>query len=981
MKKAFLLGGLLLAAISSGVLLTNLQEKHQRDYIPLKTQDFAQAVLDGRAELYKELLSSSVTGEIEAQDRIDSWNALQRMSFPKSLSLTFGELGPDNIGGRTRAIGIDRSDDDVMYAGSVGGGLFKSTDHGSNWARVNAWDVVVGLNGSISISSIETTSDGTLYVAMGGNQFEIGGSPTTGASGPQSGANGVWYSTDNGDTFTQLPGTSGSVTGIWRDPSHTNRIYIAGTTCLVSENHGTATAIPGITGVGYDVKASGDGSVVFFITRSGSPFKYYVSTNSGASFTEITGSLPSAIGRAESTVTDVKNGQGFHNIYVSACTGGGSLHSVYISEDNGSTWTNIGPGGSTLFTPFSNGLTTQGVYDQVISYIPNRPDECVLGGINQYHWAKSPGSSPAWGGWTQISMGGGVVPGSPTYIHSDQHEMKWNSAGEYFYGSDGGVGSSFGGVPNGIFYPMNRGLNVTQFYSIAFNRNGHVMGGTQDNGTLFNDYSLTSAQQFRSVLGGDGFDCEFSHYNPEIMFGTIYNALISRSEDVGNNWQDISPPCASTQPVCGIFRTPLRLFEDPDDIDSRDFIEYIPDSTVPAGTTINYNSLSYDPSVPENLLSYTTSTTLYYTDSLSAAGNVAGDYFALHPGTADTIWMGIDSLLLDYAYDTLYLQDPVQSLMATYGGNPGSNNVFVTRDALRFGMTPEWWDIGTGTGFGGAVRSLEFSLDGNILYVGTANNGLWRFKGLDSVYDVADVGLLQVDRIYNTARPVNGIAIDKNNADRLVIAVAQTGGNGVVNLTNVQSGATANDTDIQGNIPSTMAILDVMVDYHNPDKLAVGTDFGVWASSDGGLSWTWCGNETGPVPVFAIRQQQREWNECTNSGEIYIGTHGRGIWSSQTILSTPEHDSFGDNIPELEVSVYPNPARDYTSVSFHLATRTDVEVQVLDINGKMIRNMKKVNLVEGDHQFTLDVINFASGTYLVRLETGYDVETIKFVKE
>ena len=59
----------------------------------------------------------------------------------------------------------------------------------------------------------------------------------------------------------------------------------------------------------------------------------------------------------------------------------------------------------------------------------------------------------------------------------------------------------------------NRGYNVTQFYGIAFDRDGAVMGGTQDNGTLYNNHTLSTYKEFRQVGGGDGFECEISYFN------------------------------------------------------------------------------------------------------------------------------------------------------------------------------------------------------------------------------------------------------------------------------------------------------------------------------------------------------------------------------------------------------------------------------------------------------------------------------------
>lgn len=980
MKKILFFGTLALIAVSGGLLLKNEEGTKVKDYQPrLAPEKQAYSNHQERYKHYELLLANSKTGKIEPQDRKDSWEAMKRNQFNlnKSLALEFVERGPDNIGGRTRGIGIDRSNDSIMYAGSVSGGLFKSTDMAQSWNRVDEWDAQVGI---MCISSIETTDAGIVYVATGGDQFE--GGVTSGGSGTQSGANGVYYSEDGGANWSHLPGTSGSVMQLWRDPSQNDKIYIGGTTCMVSPDKSTgASTIGGVViGNGYDIKASGDGSVVFICSRVGGSFRYYVSEDFGATFTQITLGLPTAVGRAESSVTDVPNSNGKYNIYVSASTGGGALHSVSISEDHGASWTNIGPGGSSTFTPFSTTLSTQGNYDQIISYVAGQPHQCFLGGIDQYLWTQDTTVSPAWGGWEQISLWS-ASPFSPVYIHADNHEMKWNSQGMYFYGNDGGVGTRIGTFNS----PLNNGYNVTQFYSIAHDKFGAVMAGAQDNGTLYNDYSLSSALQFREVTGGDGFDCDISHYDPDVMFSTVYNSSISRSEDRGNNWQSVEVPCAGQiGQSCGVFHTPLRLFEDPNDMDSQEFIEYFPsDSTIPSGTTITYYSSSYNSSVPENVLTYTTTSTLYHTDTLLSQGSVGGNFYAFHPGTSDTVWMGTDSLKLDYPYDTIQLQDPVQSLMATLANSATNYQVMVTRDALRFGKTPEWWSVTDSSSFNSPALCFEFSWDGNIMYVGTYD-GLWRVKGLDSVYHASDVPKLEVDRIYNSSRPVNGIAIDKNDPERLIIARSQTGGGSLVELDDCASGASATlvSTLIQGNIPSSMAILDVIIDYRDPQKLVCASDFGPWASSDGGANWTQCINETGPIPVFAIRQQQRGWQESPKAGEIYLGTHGRGVWTSGTVLSDSDvdHLDFADAESNTNLSVYPNPMDEVGSVTFELDYRSDIALSVYSINGKLIKTINRSDMPMGKHRMDLDMSGSGKGTYVVKLTAGSRNDVTRFIK-
>ncbi len=65
---------------------------------------------------------------------VESTSAL----LPETAGLTaiagWNEIGPDNIGGRTRAIVIDPDDTARIFAGSAGGGVWRSTDTGSDLA-------------------------------------------------------------------------------------------------------------------------------------------------------------------------------------------------------------------------------------------------------------------------------------------------------------------------------------------------------------------------------------------------------------------------------------------------------------------------------------------------------------------------------------------------------------------------------------------------------------------------------------------------------------------------------------------------------------------------------------------------------------------------------------------------------------------------------------------------------------------------------
>src|SRR3990172_6109670 len=60
--------------------------------------------------------------------------------FMKAPANTWTAMGPYNAGGRTRAVAIDITNENVILAGAVSGGMWRSTDSGINWTKVTAPD-------------------------------------------------------------------------------------------------------------------------------------------------------------------------------------------------------------------------------------------------------------------------------------------------------------------------------------------------------------------------------------------------------------------------------------------------------------------------------------------------------------------------------------------------------------------------------------------------------------------------------------------------------------------------------------------------------------------------------------------------------------------------------------------------------------------------------------------------------------------------
>lgn len=907
-RNKLILGSLSVAAIATAAVVWNPSSNQEASKYSKKSLTSLVAKTGGNEadKFFASKMIDAQTGEFITNERYQE--VVNHYKFaPKSNVIEWFEQGPANVGGRTRAIVIDHENINNIWAGSVSGGLFYSP------SRANYWERVTSYPGTQMISSMAMDADGNLYVATGHGGTGESSYPLNAVS------DGMYVSTDKGLTWEQVPGTANfsTIREVVATPN-TNKVFFTTNSGLRSWTYGDAsieTVITGIAGSGAGCLAmSDDGQVLVceFGNKTG------VSTDGGDTWTDRSGNGAGEIAsvgwsRIEYTISKMK-ADGTHSIYASTTTSANA--GQWVSHDNGTTWfEHTGPSGEgSALDIFRN----QGGYNNTIIVDPTDTERILVGGIDVWSWKQTgPNSAPA-GAWDQKSQW--FLPEqSPLYVHADVHEFKWNSSNQLFIGSDGGVGVSDDLAQT--FRPANRGYNVTQFYDVAYDKDGSVLGGAQDNGTQYNDHTNATYQDFVQVTGGDGFDCAISFYNPKVMFTTVQYGDLRRSGDGGATFGDFYPTVPSGySPVgeSGIsrpFHTSIKLAEYYD-TNSEDSVLYIPRANYSAGDLVKVPSFATGDSID-----YITPTALYFDDTLlydaslteidyivtngingfeydlgentwtafaSATGNyppAIGDsllvstafgtdtvvvesteaydhFYGSNSATGQIFNLGKDTLTTNVSWDTITVQDPFQSWLVIYVANNGGE-IWGTRDALRLSdLTPQWVRLVDGIGNSGECE-FEFTEDINNLFV--ASGGVVkRVSGIGQIYtsdpdfeDKVSIDETPITTITNLSGASGINAIGMSPNNPDVLFASNGQFGGTIYRCDNATQASPSFTNL-GTEPA--AFFDFVVDRQDDQLVIAATSNGAMVSENGGTSWTLSAAGASGfegVPSFSITQNWR----------------------------------------------------------------------------------------------------------------------------
>ena len=454
------------------------------------------------------LQSQSLGGETTLSSNRGAWEL---------VGPTYAESGI----GRINRIAIDPRNNQIVYAGSAGGGLFKSFNRGTIWQNLSSYFPSLGVSGIV----VSHANSNVVYVLTGdGDGWNSGGFNFT--FGYVRYSAGVLKSEDGGATF--LPtGTFPDIPdhgryigfNLVQAPNNADVLMAATNQGIYRTTNGGASWVRSTfhsstgenLGSGlktYDIEYKpGSGLVVYCTASVGEFVRFFKSTDGGVNFHQIyLGSVWEQStdqyrnNRAEIAVTPANAN------YVYLLSGPGFLtesnddhrfKGLMRSTDEGNTFSLRSNSPDILaydgtFSTFSH----QSTYDIALAVSPTNANLVLVGALEV--WRSYDGGAT----WDNIVDYHKDLDNS-NYIHPDVHHLIYDPANSnaVFAATDGGVAMS---TDNGSNWTrLFNGLSCTQFYKFELsNQDYETWAGAQDNGIM----KQLSGGSFDNWDGGDGYD-------------------------------------------------------------------------------------------------------------------------------------------------------------------------------------------------------------------------------------------------------------------------------------------------------------------------------------------------------------------------------------------------------------------------------------------------------------------------------------------
>lgn len=481
---------------------------------------------------------------------------MRRSGKKESLLAAWTPIGPAPIpngngngvstptSGRTISIAVHPTNPNIVYVGAAQGGLYRSTDGGTNWTPI----LDSGLSLAIGAIAIAPSQPDTIYIGTG--EVGFAGDSFFGA--------GV-YRIDNASTASPVisaPFGTAEFTGrgigkIVVHPTLPGTIFVASASGIGGIGGGANNVLaerglfrstdatsgaPTFTKMVLTGPSGQDRALVDIAMDPGNPDLVLCTLADTFGLTE--GGVFRSTDALAATPTFVRTfvaGSGTSNSRTELAlfrAAGGAVTVYAASGFNGGTLQRSQDGGATWAQRIDNNFCSpQCFYDIAVAVDPTNVDRVYLAGAPAVPFAIS-------------TNGGALFTNSSTGLHVDSHAITVAPSDPtvVYFGSDGGIWKSTNS--GGTWTPLNNTQYfATQFMSLAVHPTDRyfTIGGTQDNGTNFYQPSAV----WKNTEGGDGgytqIDQNAANTTAVTMYHTFFNQTnamgYSRSLNAGNSWQ------------------------------------------------------------------------------------------------------------------------------------------------------------------------------------------------------------------------------------------------------------------------------------------------------------------------------------------------------------------------------------------------------------------------------------------------------------
>jgi len=553
----------------------------------------ASRAAEGRKDFFFNALRDPALNQIPGNARLkelELYHSIKNFHLKSAQAsmYTWAEAGPNDVGGRTRALAIDVRNSNVIIAGGVSGGIWKSTDNGESWSLKNTPEE------TLSVTSIcQDTRPGhedTWYYSSG----EFDGNSAR-ASGASYYGHGLYKSIDNGETWTMIFGNNSNpyiydkvydyVSKIKVNPSN-GQLYIAanGYGLIQTINDAGTLGLKTVIGASNDhfycdFDFDSEGNVLCVLSEfsynksvrkpsqepKNKPGIYY-SIKGTDVYTQIDAtSTTFPTTHERSLIRFAPSNSEIGYVFTHKGDNAVSFHKIDVKDKKLID--------RTAFLPQSidndNGvLGKQGNYNMTLAVKPDDPNFVIAGSVSLFRSKDGFESVPefydGWIGGYRASKKGS----NSSYFnhHADCHITVFdpNNSNAVWSGHDGGlsyVTDITAATSEKTVMPWqdkNNGYNVTQYYTIADiakANDNRYLGGTQDNGSPAFTWDGATTGPSTDVSSGDGSYCYMgqnyayiSTQNGKILrIGYGANGLPLSPYSQDGPWTSIDPADATGQ--------------------------------------------------------------------------------------------------------------------------------------------------------------------------------------------------------------------------------------------------------------------------------------------------------------------------------------------------------------------------------------------------------------------------------------------------